>query len=148
MSMQQIMRWGHDFLRIRGGCLTLSHCGKSMCQKKTPKNVCPFPHAFMFSSSLTFWGVVGCFLSSILHSRGALRNLNLPGFLSFTFSVVSSMCMPRKYVLVLWSEWPANNYDFLVCSSRFGSCNTPNFLSCYVCVFSLAWTGLGVGNGV
>ena len=29
MSIQQIMRWGHDFLRIRGGgCLTLSHGGK------------------------------------------------------------------------------------------------------------------------
>ena len=31
MSMQQIMRWGHDFLRIRGvwgGCLTWSNGGK------------------------------------------------------------------------------------------------------------------------
>ena len=57
MSMQQIMRWGHDFLRIRWGeCLTLIHWGKSMFQKKTPKNVCPFPHAFTFSSSHTFWG--------------------------------------------------------------------------------------------
>ena len=34
--------------------------------KKTPKTVCPLPHAFMFSSSLMFWGVAGLFL--IIHS--------------------------------------------------------------------------------
>ena len=52
MSMQQIMRWGHDFLRNgEGECLTLSVWGKVMCQKETPKKVCPFPsciHVFIF----------------------------------------------------------------------------------------------------
>ena len=39
MSMQQIMRWGHDFLRNRDGeCLNLNLWGKTMCQKETPKN--------------------------------------------------------------------------------------------------------------
>ena len=57
MPMQQIMRWGHDFLRIRGGMFNLEpFWGKSMCQKETPKNVHPLPYAFMFSSSLMFWG--------------------------------------------------------------------------------------------
>ena len=59
MPMQQIMRRGHDFLRIREGeCLTLIHEGKSVCQKETPKNIWSFPHAFTFSSSLTLWGLV------------------------------------------------------------------------------------------
>ena len=58
--MQKIMRWGHDFLRNREGeCLTLRFLQKSMCQKETPKNVCTFPHAFTFSSSLAFWGAGG-----------------------------------------------------------------------------------------
>ena len=53
--MQQIM--GACFPKDKGGeCVTLSHWEKSMCQKKKPKNICPFPHAFMFSSSLMFWG--------------------------------------------------------------------------------------------
>ena len=132
MSMQQIMRWGHDFLRIRGGYLTFGPVGKSqmskgepiknvncpflvffpnhsflpeigwgsycmgmgrvwekirigqnthywkMCfdfmGKKTPKNICPFPHAFTFSSFLTFWGgVVGHFGLSILIKRGVFN---------------------------------------------------------------------------
>ena len=62
MSMQQIMRWGHDFLRNREGeCLTLSLWGKAMCQKETPKNVFPFPsctHVFIFPHVL---GSGGCF---------------------------------------------------------------------------------------
>ena len=34
---------------------------------KIPKNVCPFPHAFTFSSSITFWGETRRIWSSILH---------------------------------------------------------------------------------
>ena len=40
--------------------------------KKAPKNIGSFPHALMFSSSLTFWGAAGCFGSWILHSWGTL----------------------------------------------------------------------------
>ena len=57
MLVQQIMRKGHDFLRMRGeGMFNLEPLGKSMCQKKTPKNVCPFPHAFTFYLPSHFLG--------------------------------------------------------------------------------------------
>ena len=59
-----------------GEFLTLSHWGKSICWKKTPRNVCPFPHAFMFSSSLMFWGAGHIFWSSILQrSSGFDQNV-------------------------------------------------------------------------
>ena len=48
MSMQQIMRWGHDFLRNREGeCLTLSPFGENPCVKrKHPKM---YGHSLMHS---------------------------------------------------------------------------------------------------
>ena len=49
MSMQQIMRHWHDFLRNREGeCLTMSHGENSCAKRKHPENVCPFPHALTF----------------------------------------------------------------------------------------------------
>ena len=43
MSMQQIMRWGHDFLRIRGGIFKpLGQWGKAKCQRENPSN-CQLP---------------------------------------------------------------------------------------------------------
>ena len=39
MSMQQIMRWGHDFLRIRRGYLTSDPIGKIQMSIKEPKRV-------------------------------------------------------------------------------------------------------------
>ena len=43
MSMQQIKRWGHDFLKIRGGIFKpLVQCGKSKCQRENPSN-CQLP---------------------------------------------------------------------------------------------------------
>ena len=43
MSMQQVMRRGHDFLRIRGGIFKpLGQWGKSKCQRENPSN-CQLP---------------------------------------------------------------------------------------------------------
>ena len=43
MSTQQIMRWGHDFLRIRGGIFKpLGQWGKSKCQRENSSN-CQLP---------------------------------------------------------------------------------------------------------
>ena len=73
--------------------------------KKTLKNVCPFPHAFTFSSSLTFWGAARRFWSSILHSHGALMQLNLHGFLSFTFSVFPHDACPFHRLALTKTLW-------------------------------------------
>ena len=61
-------------------------------ERKHPKT---YAHSLMhsrFHLSSRFWRATRCFSSSILHSRGVLTQLNLPGFLSFTFLVVSSYC--------------------------------------------------------
>ena len=52
-NVKEMGAWFH---KEKGGGIiqTLILWGKSMCQNKTPKNVCPFPHAFTFSSSLMF----------------------------------------------------------------------------------------------
>ena len=43
MSMQQIMRWGHDFWRIRGGYSNLwGQWGKAKCERENPSN-CQLP---------------------------------------------------------------------------------------------------------
>ena len=39
MPMQQIMIWGHDFLRIRGGYSNLGPIGKIQMSIKEPKRV-------------------------------------------------------------------------------------------------------------
>ena len=40
MSMQQIKRWGHDFLSIRGGIFKpLGQRGKSKCQRENPSKL-------------------------------------------------------------------------------------------------------------
>ena len=68
MSVKQIMRWGHDFLRISGGMFNLWE--KSMCQKKKPRNICWFSHSFTFPYSLMLWGertFWSCILLSPMH---------------------------------------------------------------------------------
>ena len=42
MSMQQIMRWGNDFLRIRGVIQTFGPMGKDKCKRENPSN-CQLP---------------------------------------------------------------------------------------------------------
>ena len=51
MSMQQIMRWEHDFLRIRGGMFSLELLGKSHVSKGNTQKRMPIPsciHIFIF----------------------------------------------------------------------------------------------------
>ena len=52
MSMQQITRWGHDFLRIRGvEYLTSDQMGKIQVSKEEPINFQP-PFLVLFSNQL------------------------------------------------------------------------------------------------
>ena len=75
--------------------------------------VCVFLHLGVRFLHLSPW--LGSYLvilsTGLFHSR---------------FVVVFSLCMPRKSAFVLWSEWTTKNYDFGLCSSRFGSCNGHN----------------------
>ena len=65
MLMKQVMRWGHDFLRIRGGMFDLDPLGKSHVSKESTKKCMPIPsciHVFIFPHIL---GSGGTFL--IIH---------------------------------------------------------------------------------
>ena len=106
MSMQQIMIWGHDFLRIRVGvCLTLNHWENPCVKRKHPKI---YAHSLMhsrFHLPSCFGERRDIFGSSILHSRGACRQLNLPGFLSFTFSVFPHGACPLHHLALTETLW-------------------------------------------
>ena len=61
MPMQQIMRWEHDFLRIRGGYLTSKPIGKIQILIKEPKRVGNY-FLFLFNQPLnsprSSWAVI------------------------------------------------------------------------------------------
>ena len=69
MSMQQIMRWGHDFLGIRGGILKpLGQWGKSKFQRENPSKLSTTFLALFTQSFIT----ARSWLSQLLHGMGKI----------------------------------------------------------------------------
>ena len=66
MSMQQIMRWGHDFLRIRGDIQTLGPMGKIQMSKE---NLSKLSTTFLVLFTQSFI-TARSWLSWLLHGMG------------------------------------------------------------------------------
>ena len=141
MSMQWIMRWGHDFLKDKGvGILTLSLVGENPCVMRRTNQNCQLP-SFLSSilNHLLCQKVVEVFIA---WKRKSMVNFGLGRAPSFGMScfAFTNKKTPEPYASV---DPRVHVLDLL---SRFESCKTffIQFIQSFMIIFILPrWESLG-----